>query len=135
MNMSSMDEIIQYPDRPTECRELLKVIEMSVVDKRKRLGWQDKDSDGREVIGRWLDERNGSTDKLILYRQTDNIYLEIWSSDGCHSLDVMMCIETDAGLKLEDEGGNFFGEYFLLSDDNSLQFCNSSECFYTAKAA
>ncbi|PHQ74746.1 MAG: hypothetical protein COB74_05870 [Shewanella sp.] len=133
--MSSMAEVIQYPDRPTESRELLKVIKMSVVDKRKRLGWQDKDLEAREVIGRWIDGRDGTSNKLTLYRQDDKIYLEIWSSDGCHSLDVMMCTQTEQGLRLEDKGGNIFGEYFLLTDDNSLQFCNSSECYYTAKAA
>ena len=133
--MSSMAEVIQYPDRPTESRELLKVIKMSVVDKRKRLGWQDKDLEDRQVIGRWIDGRDGTSNKLTLYRQDEKIYLEIWSSDGCHSLDIMMCTQTDDGLKLEDKGGNIFGEFFLLTDGNSLHFCNSSECYYTAKAA
>ncbi|AQS38740.1 hypothetical protein Sps_03613 [Shewanella psychrophila] len=133
--MSSMVEAMQYPDRPEESRELLKVIKMSVVDKRKRLGWQDKDLDVREVIGRWIDGRDGTSNTLTLYRQDDKIYLEIWSGDGCHSLDIMMCTQTDKGLKLEDKGGNIFGEYFLLSNDNTLQLCNSTECFYTAIAA
>ncbi|SQH77390.1 conserved protein of unknown function [Shewanella benthica] len=129
--MSSVAEVLQYPDRPTENRELLKVIKMSVVDKRKRLGWQDKDLEARDIIGRWID---GASNRLTLYRQDDKIYLETWSSDGCHSLDVMVCTQTEQGLKLEDKGGNIFGEYFLLTDDNSLHFCNASECYYTAKA-
>lgn len=133
--MNSMVEAIQYPDRPEESRELLKVIKMSVVDKRKRLGWQDKDLDVREVIGRWIDDRDGTSNKLTLFRQEGQIYLEIWSNDGCHSLDMMMSTETNEGLKLEDKGGNIFGEYFLLSDEHTLQICNSSECFYTVKAA
>ncbi|WP_076416828.1 hypothetical protein [Shewanella sp. UCD-KL12] len=133
--MNSMVETMQYPDRPDESRELLKVIKMSVVDKRKRLGWQDKDLTGREVIGRWVDERDATSNKLTLYKQLDKVYLEIWSSDGCHSLDLMVSTKTAEGLKLEDNGGNIFGEYFLLSDDGKLQICNSNECFYTVKAA
>lgn len=133
--MSSMVEAIKYPDRPEESTELLKVIKMSVVDKRKRLGWQDKDVDGREVIGRWVDERGGTSNRLTLFRQDAKIYLEIWSGDGCHSLDIMVSTATDMGLKLEDKGGNIFGEYFVLTKDNNLQFCNSTECFYTAALA
>ncbi|MCG9714200.1 hypothetical protein L1D32_04825 [Shewanella insulae] len=116
-------------------QSLLQVIEMSVVEKRKRLGWQEQDMETREIIGQWIDERPSLGDKITLYRQGDKLFLETWYNDGCHSLDEMQATRLDNGLKLEDLGGNLFGEYFLLSDDNNLQFCNSSECFYTAKRA
>lgn len=112
---------------------LLQVIEMPVIEKRKRLGWQEQDMDTRQVIGQWIDERPSLGDKITLYRQDDKLFLETWYTDGCHSLDEMQATKIDEGLKLEDLGGNLFGEYFLLSDDNNLQFCNSAECFYTAK--
>ncbi|MCZ4336653.1 hypothetical protein [Shewanella colwelliana] len=116
-------------------QSLLQVIEMPVVEKRKRLNWQEQDMDKREIIGNWIDERPSLGDKITLYRQNDKLFLETWYNDGCHSLDEMQATEVENGIKLEDLGGNLFGEYFLLSTDNSLQFCNSSECFYTAKRA
>ena len=116
-------------------QSLLQVIEMSVVEKRKRLSWQERDMDTREIIGQWIDERPSLGDKITLYRQGDKLFLETWYTDGCHSLDEMQGTAIENGLKLEDLGGNLFGEYFLLCDDNSLHFCNSAECFYTAKRA
>jgi hypothetical protein len=116
-------------------QSLLQVIEMSVIDKRKRLSWQERDMETREIIGQWIDERPSLGDKITLYRQGDKLFLETWYKDGCHSLDEMQATAVENGLKLEDLGGNLFGEYFLLSEDSSLQFCNSSECFYTAKRA
>lgn len=116
-------------------QSLLQVIEMSVVEKRKRLRWQEQDMEAREIIGQWIDERPSLGDKITLYRQGEKLFLETWYNDGCHSLDEMQATQLDNGLKLEDLGGNLFGEYFLLSHDNNLQFCNSNECFYTAKRA
>lgn len=133
--MGSMTEVLQDQCSQTESQEFLEVIKMSVVEKRQRLSWQNKDSGDREVVGRWIDDRHSLGDKITLYRQDQKIYLETWYSDGCHSLDEMMSTQTDDGLKLEDKGGNIFGEYFLLSAENHLSFCNSDECFYTAKAA
>ncbi len=133
--MDSMAEVLQDECSQTESRELLEVIKMSVVEKRQRLSWQEKDVVSREVVGRWIDDRHCVGDKITLYRQGNKVFLETWYSDGCHSLDEMMSTQTEDGLKLEDKGGNIFGEYFLLSAENHLRFCNSSECFYTAKAA
>ena len=115
--------------------ELLKVIKMSVVEKRQRLGWQAKEAEKRDIVGRWIDERNAVGDKITLYREDGKIFLETWFNDGCHSLDEVQATSTPEGLKLEDIGGNIFGEYFLLSDGKNLQFCDSSSCFYTAKLA
>lgn len=114
--------------------ELLKVIKMSVVEKRQRLGWQANEAEKRDIVGRWVDERNGVEDKITLYREEDKIFLETWYNDGCHSLDEVQTTSTSEGLKLEDIGGNIFGEYFLLSDGKNLQFCDFSSCFYTAKS-
>ena len=114
--------------------ELLKVIKMSVVEKRQRLGWQANEAEKRDIVGRWVDERNGVEDKITLYREDDKIFLETWYNDGCHSLDEVQTTSTTEGLKLEDIGGNIFGEYFLLSVGKNLQFCDSSSCFYTAKS-
>ncbi|QQX82501.1 hypothetical protein JK628_08740 [Shewanella sp. KX20019] len=120
-------EVIQI-----ENRAKLKEIEMSVVEKRRRLFWQDTDLETREVIGRWVDERPLLGDNITVYKQADTYYLETWYNDGCHSLDEMISNESAAGVKLEDKGGNIFGEYFMLTASNDLMFCNSSLCYYTA---
>ncbi len=133
--MDSMAEVLQDQCSQTESQELLEVIKMSVVEKRQRLSWQDKDTGIRDVVGRWIDDRHCVGDKITLYRQGQKVFLETWYSDGCHSLDEMMSTKTVDGLKLEDKGGNIFGEYFLLTAENLLRFCNSNECFYTAKVA
>jgi hypothetical protein len=113
--------------------ELLKVIKMSVVEKRQRLGWQANEAENRDIVGRWIDERNAVGDKITLYREDDKIFLETWYNDGCHSLDEVQATSSPEGLKLEDIGGNIFGEYCLLSEGGNLHFCDSSSCFYTAK--
>lgn len=113
--------------------ELLKVIKMSVVEKRQRLGWQAIEAEKRDIVGRWIDERDSVGDKITLYQEDDKIFLETWYNDGCHSLDEIQATSTPEGLKLEDIGGNIFGEYFLLSEGQTLQFCDSASCFYTAK--
>ncbi|ACA86035.1 hypothetical protein [Shewanella woodyi] len=133
--MTSVTTVIQDQTFKVDSSELLKVIKMSVVEKRQRLGWQAKEAEKRDIVGRWVDERDSVGDKITLYREDGKIYLETWYNDGCHSLDEMEATPTPEGLKLEDVGGNIFGEYFLLSDGKTLQFCNSSSCFYTAKVA
>ncbi|WP_394201141.1 hypothetical protein [Shewanella waksmanii] len=112
---------------------LLQLIELSVVEKRQRLSWQRSDMTEKQIIGRWIDERPSLGDKITLYRQGDKLFLETWYNDGCHSLDEMEVTEVEGGLKLEDKGGNLFGEYFMLTEGTKLQFCNSEECYYTAK--
>ncbi|MCE9679449.1 hypothetical protein LZP69_09775 [Shewanella sp. AS1] len=112
---------------------LLQVFEMPVVEKRKRLNWQQSDRAGRQIVGHWVDDRCAMGDRITLYRQDDKLFIETWFNDGCHSLDELKTKETDAGLRLEDLRGNLFGDYFLLTKEHDLQFCNSEECFYTAK--
>lgn len=106
---------------------------MSVVEKRRRLSWREDELSSREVLGRWIDERPLLGDKITLYKQAGKYYLETWYLDGCHSLDEMISEETEEGIKLEDKGGNIFGEYFMLTTENELKFCNSANCYYTAK--
>ncbi|WP_108946132.1 hypothetical protein [Shewanella halifaxensis] len=126
---SNTDKVIQI-----EKGSKLKEMEMSVVEKRKRLSWREDETVNREVVGRWIDERPLLGDNLTLYKQEGKYFLETWYLDGCHSLDEMTFEQTDDGIKLEDKGGNIFGEYFMLTNSNELKFCNSSSCYYTAKA-
>ncbi|GIU29751.1 hypothetical protein [Shewanella sp. MBTL60-007] len=122
------NEVIQI-----EREAKLKEMEMSVVEKRRRLSWQEDELSPREVVGCWVDERPLLGDKITLYKQAGKYYLETWYLDGCHSLDEMLSEEMEEGIKLEDKGGNIFGEYFMLTTDNELKFCNSTNCYYTAK--
>ncbi|MGS0677247.1 hypothetical protein [Shewanella sp. 0m-4] len=122
------DEVIQI-----EKEAKLKEMEMSVVEKRKRLSWREDELNTREVVGRWIDERPLLGDNITLYKQSGRYYLETWYLDGCHSLDEMTSEQTEEGIKLEDKGGNIFGEYFMFTEGKDLKFCNSSNCYYTAK--
>ncbi|WP_299810117.1 hypothetical protein [uncultured Shewanella sp.] len=122
------EEVIQI-ERETKLKEM----EMSVVEKRRRLSWREGELRSREVVGRWIDERPLLGDNITLYKQEGKYYLETWYTDGCHSLDEMTSEQTEEGIKLEDKGGNIFGEYFMLTTDNELKFCNSTNCYYTAK--
>lgn len=36
------------------------------------------------------------------------------------------------GHKLEDVGGNFFGEFFIVTQSQQLQFCNEQGCYFQA---
>lgn len=83
--------------------------------------------DSQQLVGEWLDERDGEGDKINVYRHGEDWVLESWSEDGSHSRDFMQVTETEQGLKLEDKGGNLFGEYFLLRD-GQLSLCNDEGC-------
>ncbi|WOT06384.1 hypothetical protein [Shewanella youngdeokensis] len=113
----------------------LKRMQKSVVENRKRLFWKGIDISEREVVGRWVDERPLQGDNITIFKQADVFYLETRYNDGCHSLDEMLSEVTPEGLKLEDKGGNIFGDYFLLTPSNELHFCHSEGCYYTATKA
>ncbi len=106
---------------------------VSAFEKRRRLSGREAEMSVRELMGRWVDERPDQGDSLTLYKEDGRIFLETWFSDGCHSRDEMRLTETDSGLKLEDLGGNFFGEYFMVTEAG-LEFCNYRGSFYTAPA-
>ena len=109
---------------------LHKDIRMSGIEKRRRLHWRETDMQNREIIGRWLDERPLLGDKITLYKENDKYFLETWFSDGCHSLDEVYMTQTSEGHKLEDVGGNFFGEFFIVTQSKQLQFCNEQGCYF-----
>ncbi|VEE63645.1 Uncharacterised protein [Shewanella putrefaciens] len=109
---------------------LHKDIRMSGIEKRRRLHWRESDMQNREIIGRWLDERPLLGDKITLYKEADKYYLETWFSDGCHSLDEVNLSDTPQGQKVEDVGGNFFGEYFMVTPAMQLQFCNEQGSYF-----
>ncbi|MDR6965140.1 hypothetical protein [Shewanella putrefaciens] len=109
---------------------LHKDIRMSGIEKCRRLHWRETDMQNREIIGRWLDERPLLGDKITLYKEDNKYFLETWFSDGCHSLDEVLMTETSAGHKVEDVGGNFFGEYFIVTPTQQLQFCNEQGCYF-----
>ncbi|WP_299497249.1 hypothetical protein [uncultured Shewanella sp.] len=106
---------------------------MPVVDKRKRLFWQNLEKEGRDILGRWVDERPLLGERLTLFRENNTYFLETWYKDGCHSLDELTVTEIQQGLKLEPIGENLFQEYFLLTTDNQFQCWNDETCLYTAK--
>ncbi|MEI8602977.1 hypothetical protein P4S55_20710 [Shewanella sp. PP-Sp27a-2] len=111
---------------------LHKDIRMSGIEKRRRLHWRETDMQNREIIGRWLDGRPLLGDKITLYKEDEKYFLETWFSDGCHSLDEVYMSQTAEGHKLEDVGGNFFGEFFIVTQSQQLQFCNEQGCYFQA---
>ncbi|MCL2919486.1 hypothetical protein [Shewanella litorisediminis] len=85
----------------------------------------------RELVGRWVDERPELGDSLSLYKESGRYFLETWFSDGCHSRDEMTVTPQAEGLRLDDVGGNFFGEFFVVTEAG-LEFHNFRGCFYRA---
>ncbi|MGE6434292.1 MULTISPECIES: hypothetical protein [Shewanella] len=112
---------------------LHKDIRMSGIEKRRRLHWRETDMQNREIIGRWLDGRPLLGDKITLYKEDEKYFLETWFSDGCHSLDEVYMSQIAEGHKLEDVGGNFFGEFFIVTQSQQLQFCNEQGCYFQAE--
>jgi hypothetical protein len=108
---------------------------LSGAEKRRALHRRELDETAFEVLGHWIDKRPQAGDSITVYRKAGKHMMEIWFSDGCHSLNEMTATHTSEGLKLEDLDGNLFGEYLLLPPDNRLQFCNSQGCFYEAEPA
>ncbi|MBT1446291.1 hypothetical protein KJI95_17495 [Shewanella sp. JM162201] len=98
---------------------------------RRRLGGWEEHMDLRETIGSFVDERPEQGDSLTLYRENGRVYLQTWFSDGCHSRDEMAVTQTEHGMRLDDKGGNFFGEFFVMTAAG-LEFHNDAGCFYTA---
>jgi len=115
-----------------ENRSKLDEMQVSAIEKRQRLCAKSHADNTRKLIGCWIDERPMLGDKITVYQQSSVYYLETWYEDGCHSLDEMVAQKTENGIKLEDKGGNIFGEYFLLTPNHDLLFCHSQGCDYTA---
>ncbi|QSX28867.1 MULTISPECIES: hypothetical protein [Shewanella] len=132
--MASMLNASSYSGLNETAFELHRNANVSAIEKRKRLHWREATMSAREIVGSWLDERPELGDRITLYREGERYLLETWFNDGCHSLDDMLATETESGLKLEDKGGNFFGEYFIVVEAG-LQFCNFKGCYYTAPVA
>ncbi len=109
---------------------LHKDMKMSGIERRRRLHWREADMQGREIIGRWRDERPLRGDNITLYKEDGRYFLEIWFSDGCHSCDAVELSDSPLGRKVEDVGGNFFGEFFIVTPSQQLQFCNEQGCYY-----
>ncbi|QYJ80560.1 hypothetical protein K0H61_06140 [Shewanella acanthi] len=105
-------------------------VSMAGIENRRRLHWRETEMKHREIIGRWLDERPLLGDKITLYREADKYYLETWFSDGCHSRDEVLLTDTPEGKKVEDVGGNMFGEFLMVTPALELQFCNDEGCFF-----
>lgn len=105
-------------------------MQMSAIERRRRLHWREEDMQHREMMGRWLDARPLLGDIITLYKEHDRYFLETWFSDGCHSLDPVRLTDTAQGCKVEDVGGNFFGEFFIVTPTQQLQFWNDQGCYY-----
>ena len=131
--MSSMLNVMLAKGTDTVALHSYKDIGMSGIEKRKQLHWRNASS--RKVIGNWIDTRPMLEDSITLYREADKFFLEICFSDGCRSVDEVRVSDVADGTKLEDIGGNFFGEYFIIGQDNQLHFCNDKGAFYSAQQA
>lgn len=130
--MGNMPQMMSQVDNRDVEMPSLKDNEISGTEKRRRLHWQEAEMNVREIVGTWIDQRPLLGEKVILYREMERWFLETWFEDGCHSLDEMSVTTTTQGQKLEDKGGNFFGEYFILTPSLQLLFCNSMGAYYTA---
>ncbi|MGL4473486.1 MAG: hypothetical protein ACRCT7_03355 [Shewanella sp.] len=98
------------------------------IQKRAAMKIQGQWMEQRQLVGQWFDPRPDAGDKISLYRNDEEWFLETWSDDGCHSLDKMKATKINFDMRLEDVEANFFGEYFLLTDYGDLKLCDAQGC-------
>ncbi|WP_417761071.1 hypothetical protein [Shewanella sp.] len=115
---------------PLQLQGCCKLSGVSAAEKRRKLV-REQHQHG-ELVGSWRDQRPNLDDEILLYREADKWIMETWFNDGSHSCDEMTAQETEVGVRLEEKGGNFFGEFFVLKANGALVFCRDDGCFYTA---
>ncbi|ABM00404.1 conserved hypothetical protein [Shewanella amazonensis SB2B] len=129
--MASVQHAVSVLDMFIATENMHRNSTVSAFEKRRRLTGREADMNVRELVGRWVDERPEQGDSLSLYKESGRYFLETWFSDGCHSRDEMTVTEHTKGLRLDDVGGNFFGEFFVVTEAG-LEFHNFRGCFYRA---
>lgn len=87
-----------------------------------------------EIIGTWLVSR-GVDYKMSAYKKDGQTYIQNIHSDGSTSDEVYELTQSDKGIKLQDEGGKDFGEYFIINQKGDLEFWSDNGNYYTAPKA
>jgi len=92
------------------------------------------------TVGRWLDqgpgivgavellERDGT---LVLQRRFTGTDADASSSGAAYTTEVRGTVEGDS-IRIDEVGGNDFGEYYVIEPDGVLSMCNSEGVFRTA---
>ena len=84
-----------------------------------------------EIIGTWLVSR-GVDYKMSAYKKDGQTYIQNIHSDGSTSDEVYELTQSDKGIKLQDEAGKDFGEYFIINQKGDLEFWSDNGNYYTA---
>ncbi|MEE9614095.1 MAG: hypothetical protein V3W31_03950 [Thermodesulfobacteriota bacterium] len=85
-----------------------------------------------KIIGAWLDERPLGHSITIFYRD-DKIYMERKFPDGSSGVEEMVEKDLPEGKRLEGIKENDFDEYYLIDNNNELQYWDKDGLFYTAQ--
>lgn len=109
----------------------VRIIGLSIEDE-KTLTKKAEPKSERKIIGSWLDDRPGAGAKMTLFYTNEKLFLENTYSDGSSGAKEMTERNENGGRRIDDKGGNDFGEYFLINTSNELEFWDKDGKYYTA---
>ncbi len=87
-----------------------------------------------EVLGAWMVSQ-GFEYKAIAFKKDGKTYIRTIHSDDSTSDEIYELSQSDKGIKLQDEGGKDFGEYFIINKEGGLEFWSENGNYYTAPKA
>ena len=111
----------------------VRIIGLSIEEERA-LAKKPEPVPGRKIIGSWLDDRPGVGAKLTLFYTNEKLFLESTYSDGSSGVKEKTERSDNRGRRIDDKGGNDFGDYLLINPNNELEFWDERGYFYTAKS-
>jgi len=98
----------------------------------KKLKSKETSSSEREIIGVWLSERPYDSYKMILYRNKNQLFLDKVYPTFTTTTEMKTTI-INSGAEIYDIKGKYFGEYFLLKSNGSMEFWSKTGKYYSAK--
>ncbi len=111
----------------------VRIIGLSIEDE-KALTKKAEQIPGRKTIGSWLDDRPNIGAKMTLFYTNKKLFLESTYSDGSSRIEEKIERSDNRGRRIDDKGGNDFGDYLLINSSNELEFWDEEGYFYTAKS-
>jgi hypothetical protein len=88
----------------------------------------------KDVVGVWLDDRSHIGSRMTLYYDKEkNLFLENTYSNGSSNTKDMVDLALENERRIENKGGNDFGEYLVINKAGQLEFWSKNGNYYTAK--
>lgn len=86
---------------------------------------------GGEIIGEWIFDQGELSHKITVFKKNGTTMMNKYYRGGKQGTEKLKSTKVRQGLRLEQLESNSFGEYFVVSKNNQLEFYDSQGLFLT----